>query len=59
MVLLLLLLLHMLVLQVGTWYRQWELEYSEEACELYVPGTSTYIYANTQQPSTAWFHDHT
>lgn len=57
-----------LSIQVGTWYRTFENEYRlETKCptdlpgggQTYETGTASYIYPNTQRPSTAWYHDHT
>lgn len=44
--------------QVGTWYDTFEKEYTKATGQAYEKGSASYIYPNTQRPSTAWYHDH-
>jgi FtsP/CotA-like multicopper oxidase with cupredoxin domain len=40
----------------GTWYDFFNNKGSGGTWD---PGTATFVYPNTQRPSTAWYHDHT
>jgi FtsP/CotA-like multicopper oxidase with cupredoxin domain len=39
----------------GTWYDFFNIK----SGLIWVPGTATFVYPNSQRPSTAWYHDHT
>ena len=43
---------------VGTWYDFFRAKAGILGGS-WAPGTATFLYPNTQRPSTAWYHDHT
>ena len=43
---------------VGTWYDFFKAKAGTLGGS-WAPGTATFLYPNTQRPSTAWYHDHT
>lgn len=50
--------MHCVTMQEGSWFKTFKGEYSNDTCQQYIPGSSSYIYKNTQRPSTSWYHDH-
>jgi hypothetical protein len=47
------------VLQVGSWYNQFQAQYTAAtAGKTWTPGSNTAIYNNNQRATMLWYHDH-
>ena len=46
--------------QVGSWYNQFQAQYTAfTGGQTWTPGSNTGIYLNTQRAAQLWYHDHT
>ncbi len=51
---------YVLLLQVGSWYNQFQAQYSAANGGLtWTPGSNTGVYLNNQRATMLWYHDHT